>query len=102
MLLRPRRPPSLWFALLAFASLPWLDGARDAAAEEPGAAEPAARYPFDPVCPWGRVADGRGILVRCLEASEAARLSAARPPAPAAAPAAGVPAASSPAAAPPL
>jgi hypothetical protein len=30
-----------------------------------------ARYPFDPVCPWGRVADGQGILLRCLDRAEA-------------------------------
>jgi hypothetical protein len=46
-----------------------------ASAEEVAAAEPALRYPFDPVCPWGRVADGRGILVRCLDATEAQRLA---------------------------
>jgi hypothetical protein len=50
--------------------------ARVAAAEDVApAAEPAARYPYDPVCPWGRVADGRGMLVRCLEQSEAVRLA---------------------------
>ena len=46
-----------------------------------------ARYPFDPVCPWGRVADGQGILLRCLERAEAqgligtlpARVSGAAP-----------------------
>jgi hypothetical protein len=103
MTFRLRRPPALWLALLLLSPLPWLDGARDAAAEE-GVAEPAVRYPFDPVCPWGRVADGRGILVRCLEATEAARLSAAptKAAAPAAVPARSAPLASSPASPPPL
>lgn len=32
------------------------------------------RYPYDPVCPWGRVADGNGMMVRCLESSEAKSL----------------------------
>ena len=28
------------------------------------------RYPYDPACPWGRVADGRGMLERCLSEAE--------------------------------
>ena len=71
MTFRLRRPPSLWLVLLALAPLPWLDVERDAVAEEAAVAEPAVRYPFDPVCPWGRIADGHGLLVRCLESSEA-------------------------------
>jgi hypothetical protein len=71
-----------------------------ASAQELAAAEPALRYPFDPVCPWGRVADGRGILVRCLDAAEAQRL-AARTPAAAAARAAAAPS-SAPASSPPV
>jgi hypothetical protein len=54
-------------------------------------AEPASRFPYDPVCAWGRVADGRGLIVRCLDQNEAQQLVSA----PAASPlAAGVPAAS--------
>ncbi len=52
------------------------------------AAPPAAasRYPYDPVCEWGRLADGRGMLIRCLTRAEAASLkgagsSASTPPA---------------------
>lgn len=75
MTFRPRRPPWLWLALLALSPLPWLDAEREASAEEASVAEPAVRYPFDPVCAWGRVADGRGMLVRCLEAAEASRLA---------------------------
>jgi hypothetical protein len=59
-----------------------------AAAQAPGIAPEAAhpaRYPFDPVCPWGRISDGHGLLVRCLESNEARGLLA---PAPVAAPAA--------------
>lgn len=48
--------------------------------------EPAVRFPYDPVCPWGRVADGRGIIVRCLEQLEAERLVSAPRPAPLVAP----------------
>lgn len=33
------------------------------------------RYPYDPVCPWGRLADGRGMLVRCLQQSDVTLLS---------------------------
>jgi hypothetical protein len=37
----------------------------------------ASRYPYDPVCSWGRVADGRGMLVRCLTERETRALGAA-------------------------
>lgn len=88
MTFRTRRLPWVLLSPLALLPLIWPEAARLAAAEE-GAAEPAVRYPFDPVCPWGRVADGQGLLVRCLEAAEAARLgagSAKAPPAAAAEP----------------
>ena len=32
------------------------------------------RYPYDPVCPWGRLADGNGMLRRCVSAEEASAL----------------------------
>ena len=63
--------------LLGLAPLVWTRAVTSAAAEETAPAEPAARYPFDPVCSWGRVADGRGMLVRCLEPGEAQRLGRA-------------------------
>jgi hypothetical protein len=44
----------------------------------------ANRYPYDPVCAWGRVADGKGMLVRCLTESESSALEAGNQPAPAA------------------
>jgi hypothetical protein len=44
------------------------------------------RYPFDPACPWGRIANGKGMIVRCLGDQEAAAL--AKAPDPNAAPAA--------------
>src|SRR5436190_5971218 len=95
MTFRLRSTPWLALGLLVFSPIVWPEAERDASAEEVTVAEPAVRYPFDPVCPWGRVADGRGMLVRCLEPAEAQRLAApARPampapalPAPAAAPA---------------
>ena len=33
------------------------------------------RYPFDPACPWGRIANGKGMIVRCLGDQEAAALA---------------------------
>jgi hypothetical protein len=49
------------------------------------------RYPYDPACLWGRLANGKGTIVRCLSEQEAAALAPvanALPvaPAPAAAP----------------
>lgn len=48
------------------------------------------RYPYDPACPWGRLANGKGTVVRCLSEQEAtqlpATLAAPLSPAPAAAP----------------
>lgn len=32
------------------------------------------RYPFDPACPWGRVGNGKGMIVRCISEEEAERL----------------------------
>jgi hypothetical protein len=46
------------------------------------------RYPFDPACPWGRLANGKGTVVRCLSEKEGATLAAAAQPAPAALPSA--------------
>jgi hypothetical protein len=41
----------------------------------PAQAAEEQRYPYDPVCPWGRVADGRGMLVRCLKQDEVTALT---------------------------
>lgn len=30
----------------------------------------ANRYPYDPACPWGRIANGKGLLVRCMTEAE--------------------------------
>ncbi len=40
----------------------------------------ASRYPYDPVCSYGRVANGKGMLVRCLTPEEAASLLKGKPP----------------------
>ncbi len=45
-------------------------------------AETPSRYPFDPICPWGRVADGQGLLVRCLERAESVELAKVSDPTP--------------------
>ena len=46
------------------------------------------RYPYDPACSWGRIANGKGTILRCLTEKESVELAAATPPAQAAAPAA--------------
>ncbi|HKY40376.1 MAG TPA: hypothetical protein VJN18_30795 [Polyangiaceae bacterium] len=35
------------------------------------------RYPYDPACPWGRVGNGKGMVVRCISEDEAKTLRAA-------------------------
>jgi hypothetical protein len=40
-----------------------------------GTPKEAERYPFDPACAWGRVANGRGLILRCLTREESERLS---------------------------
>src|SRR3954466_15075215 len=47
------------------------------------------RYPYDPACAWGRVGNGKGMVVRCLSEDEAKPLRTA----PAVPPAAAKPAA---------
>ena len=34
------------------------------------------RYPYDPACPWGRIGNGKGLIVRCLSEAEAQTLRA--------------------------
>ena len=43
------------------------------------------RYPYDPACAWGRVGNGRGMVVRCISEDEAKSLRAAPVATPAAA-----------------
>lgn len=35
------------------------------------------RYPYDPACLWGRLANGKGTVLRCLSEQEAGALAAA-------------------------
>lgn len=42
-----------------------------------------ARYPYDPACAWGRIANGKGMLVRCLSEQEAVALVKGGTPPPA-------------------
>jgi hypothetical protein len=45
------------------------------------------RYPFDPACSWGRLANGKGTVVRCLTEKEAGTITAAAATTPAPTPA---------------
>jgi hypothetical protein len=38
------------------------------------------RYPYDPACAWGRVGNGKGMVVRCISEDEAKVMRAAPPP----------------------
>jgi len=40
------------------------------------------RYPYDPACPWGRIGNGKGLIVRCLSEAEAQALRTGALPAP--------------------
>ncbi len=40
------------------------------------------RYPYDPACPWGRINNGKGLIVRCLSEAEAQGLRSGVLPAP--------------------
>lgn len=65
-----RRARLFWtttFAAAAVFAIPWVSTA-DSKAE--------ARYPFDPACPWGRLANGKGMITRCLSEEEARALLA--------------------------
>jgi hypothetical protein len=37
------------------------------------------RYPYDPACAWGRVGNGKGMVVRCISEDEAKTLRTAAP-----------------------
>jgi len=50
------------------------------------------RYPYDPACPWGRIGNGKGLILRCLTEVEAQGLRSGS-----LAPASALPAASAPA-----
>jgi len=40
------------------------------------------RYPYDPACPWGRIGNGKGLIVRCITEAEAQALRAGAVPVP--------------------
>jgi hypothetical protein len=48
------------------------------------------RYPYDPACVWGRISNGKGMIVRCLTEQEASSV-ASQVKAPEATPAASTP-----------
>lgn len=83
---RPMRPVDLLNptknALKALAARPWapLLGLALAAttlvpAHVQGQSERESRYPYDPACPWGRLANGKGMIHRCLSEDEAKRIA---------------------------
>jgi outer membrane biosynthesis protein TonB len=37
------------------------------------------RYPYDPACAWGRVGNGKGMVVRCISEDEAKAMRTAAP-----------------------
>jgi len=39
-----------------------------------------SRYPYDPACPWGRISNGKGMIVRCITRPEAEQLYARTSP----------------------
>jgi len=43
------------------------------------------RYPYDPACAWGRVGNGKGMVVRCISEDEAKQLRLVTPAPPGAA-----------------
>lgn len=43
------------------------------------------RYPFDPACPWGRISNGKGMIVRCLTEEESGAVMRKAPATPVAA-----------------
>src|SRR5262245_60707477 len=45
------------------------------------------RYPYDPACLWGRLANGKGTVVRCLTEKEASTIAAIQAAAPSTSPA---------------
>ncbi|HEY4160161.1 MAG TPA: hypothetical protein VGM29_18740 [Polyangiaceae bacterium] len=49
------------------------------------------RYPYDPACPWGRISNGKGMILRCVSESEAQALRAGAVPAQAATTTTGAP-----------
>jgi hypothetical protein len=44
------------------------------------------RYPYDPACRWGRLSDGKGMIIRCLTETEATQLGVTKLTPPASAP----------------
>jgi hypothetical protein len=81
----------LLVSCLAFGSL----GLVAAAAFSESLESLVRRYPYDPACLWGRIANGKGTIVRCLTEQEASQLSTAAnalPAVPATTPAAATPA----------
>jgi hypothetical protein len=54
------------------------------------------RYPYDPACVWGRISNGKGMIVRCLTEQEASSVASQVKAAPEATPAASTPSTTAP------
>jgi hypothetical protein len=54
------------------------------------------RYPYDPACVWGRISNGKGMIVRCLTEQEANSVASQVKAAPEATPAASTPSTTAP------
>lgn len=77
---RARKFPKLGISVLAAGLLV----AASVAAQKSDSQETLVRrYPFDPACPWGRVANGKGMIVRCMSEDEANSVLKRVPSAPA-------------------
>ncbi len=65
-------------SLVALVALASLAVAALASAQSSPAVSVKARYPYDPACAWGRIANGKGMLVRCLSEQEAVARAGSR------------------------
>lgn len=76
---RSPSPPTHLFARPNTGQFGWVLGIFAALAVVPLASsaesEKESRYPYDPACAWGRLANGKGMIHRCLSEDEAKRLA---------------------------
>jgi hypothetical protein len=76
MPLRTRRTLAALFGLPALVTAGFSGASPAAAPQQP--------FPYDPLCRWGRLSDGKGYVIRCLSREEAVKLGAPGGPAPSA------------------
>ncbi len=63
------------FGLLTVVGLAFSATATGARADTPASED---SYPYDPTCPWGRISNGKGMLLRCLSVAEAKVLAGSK------------------------